>query len=189
GTEVLEHLVGGVGAEVRHQQRLLDLVPGVLVHAGAAGEEGEDAAAQGAGAGEPLAQAHHAVARRLGGLDRRGRARAGLCGLGARRLLRRGGGLLDGRLRRLGRRGLLDRLLRRRGLLGRRRLLDDTDLRGRLLVEGGLGGGGFGGGGLGGGSTVRGSVLGGGPVRCGRGRSGGLRVRGSRRLRRCRGGE
>src|SRR5690625_7898776 len=39
--EVVHELIGGVGAEVRLQQRLLDLVPGVLVDA-AAGEQVQD---------------------------------------------------------------------------------------------------------------------------------------------------
>src|SRR5699024_11373369 len=47
--EVVHEHIGGVGAQVRQQQRLLDLVPAVLVNAAAA-EQVQDAEADGAGA-------------------------------------------------------------------------------------------------------------------------------------------
>jgi hypothetical protein len=140
--EVLEHLVGRGRAEVGHQQRLLDLVPGVLVHGGA-GEEGEDAAAEGAGAGEPLAQAQHPALGRLGRLDD-GSGGSGRSG-GVVDRGRLGGSRLSGRG--LGGRGAGGRRLSGRGLGGSGRdggaavrtggaLLDLARDVGRLLVEG-----------------------------------------------------
>jgi hypothetical protein len=107
GLEFVHDLAGRGHAHVRGDQRVLDLLPGVLVQGGAGQQVEQDRAQARLGAGQPAAQRGQAAGRRGRALDLPGRGRR-LLGGG-----RRGGAGVgpvgDGSARALARLGLRGR--------------------------------------------------------------------------------